>query len=356
MQPEQAVELLVSNLDAHKDSVPYLTALGQAYLEINEVQEAYDTFVRACELDPEAREGAEKFLTLGQIIGGRDGLHTIDTGIRLLKNKLESSLAEYPKDLFESEEEYRSDIVKQITLSVSSEIEIWMTDLCMEPEAERMCEELIDYSLNLDNTNPESYAMLASIRISQQRNDDAIEAVQKSWEFYKKKIADLEYKSEHGTAKEIFDVGMEHADLIQPLIALARYAIELEQYDIALEVSDSIQEINDGILDAYYVEILAYTSKARQLLNTPEIQMSELSAHPDEAIRALMQEARYSATQIHKILQTDDAREFDGELVQQLNQLMTEVGGPIMSELMPPKRSKNDDDEDIEWEDLDEVD
>ena len=42
-----------------------------------------------------------------------------------------------------------------------------MTDLCMEPEAESKCNELIDYSLQLDdNNNPESYSLLSSIRIS----------------------------------------------------------------------------------------------------------------------------------------------------------------------------------------------
>ena len=63
-----------------------------------------------------------------------------------------------------------------------------MTDLCMEPEAESKCNELIDYSLQLDdNNNPESYSLLSSIRISQQRTQEAIEALLKSWELFKLK-------------------------------------------------------------------------------------------------------------------------------------------------------------------------
>ena len=40
-QPEKALELLLSQIDTNKESVPYLSLLGQTYLENNQVQEAY---------------------------------------------------------------------------------------------------------------------------------------------------------------------------------------------------------------------------------------------------------------------------------------------------------------------------
>lgn len=350
-QPEKALELLLSQIDTNKESVPYLSLLGQTYLENNQVQEAYEIFTTACTIDPEAKEGEEKFLCLGQIIGGRDGLNSINIAINALKNKLESSLSDYPKDLYKSEEEYKTDIINKITLSISSEIEIWMTDLCMEPEAESKCSELIEFSLNLDNTNPESYSLLSSIRISQQRNPEAIEALNKSWELFKLKKTRLEEMANKNVDQDAFDIGMEYVDLIQPLIALARYAVELEQYDTAIQVSSGIQDINENVLDAYYIEILANISKARQLLNNPESQLNELAEHENEEVRSLIQETRLSLTSVYKILQTDLAEEFDNELVAQLSQLMNEVGGPIMSELMPSRKNRDDDD-DINWDDI----
>lgn len=151
--------------------------------------------------------------------------------------------------------------------------------------------------------------------------------------------------------QDAFDIGMEYVDLIQPLIALARYAVELEQYDTAIQVSSGIQDINENVLDAYYIEILANISKARQLLNNPESQLNELAEHENEEVRSLIQETRLSLTSVYKILQTDLAEEFDNELVAQLSQLMNEVGGPIMSELMPSRKNRDDDD-DINWDDI----
>lgn len=349
-QPEKALELLLSQVDANKESAAYLSVLGQAYLENNLVQQAFEILTVACHIDPEAKEGEEKFLCLGQIIGGKDGLKSIDIAINVLQKKL-GSLSNYPKEIFKSEEEFKTDCVNKITLAISSKIEIWMTDLCMEPEAESKCNELIEYSLNLDNTNPESYSLLSSIRISQQRNQEAIEALNKSWELFKLKKTKLEEMANKNIEQDTFDVGMEYVDLIQPLIALARYAVELSQYDTAIQVSSAIQDINENVLDAYYIEILANISKARQLLNNPDSQLAELAQHENPEVRSLIQENRLSLTSVYKILQTDVAEEFDQELVQQLSQLMVEVGGPIMSELMPSRKNR-DDEEDIDWDDI----
>ena len=167
-----------------------------------------------------------------------------------------------------------------------------MTDLCMEPEAESKCNELIDYSLQLDdNNNPESYSLLSSIRISQQRTQEAIEALLKSWELFKLKKSKLEEMANNaktdqqqeaeeeeeeedvgGNSGDSFEIGMEYVDLIQPLITLSRYAIELEQYDIAIQISNNVQDINENILDSYYIESLANILKLKKFY----IQMTKI--------------------------------------------------------------------------------
>ena len=376
-QPEKALDLLYPYIESQIDSIPYLSILGETYLENNELEKAYQILTRGCELDPNANEGFEKFLYLGQIIGGQDGINYINIAI----NKLQSLL------LLEEEEEEKNDsskksfFINKLNLAIFAEIEIWMTDLCMEPEAESKCNELIDYSLQLDdNNNPESYSLLSSIRISQQRTQEAIEALLKSWELFKLKKSKLEEMANNaktdqqqeaeeeeeedvgGNSGDSFEIGMEYVDLIQPLITLSRYAIELEQYDIAIQISNNVQDINENILDSYYIESLANILKLKKILypndqNYKDIELSEILNQvngDNDEINSILQDVKLSLTMAYKIINSDIGEEFDHGLIEQINQLLQEFGGPIMSELMPQRRRGNDDDDDDEiegWED-----
>ena len=366
-QPEKALDLLYPYIESQIDSIPYLSILGETYLENNELEKAYQILTRGCELDPNANEGFEKFLYLGQIIGGQDGINYINIAI----NKLQSLL------LLEEEEENdstkKSFFINKLNLAIFAEIEIWMTDLCMEPEAESKCNELIDYSLQLDdNNNPESYSLLSSIRISQQRTQEAIEALLKSWELFKLKKTKLEEmanttKTDQSQPQSLevndsFEIGMEYVELIQPLITLSRYAIELEQYDIAIQISNNVQDINENILDSYYIESLANILKLKKILypndqNYKDIELSEILNQvngDNDEINSILQDVKLSLTMAYKIINSDIGEEFDHGLIEQINQLLQEFGGPIMSELMPQRRSGNDDDDDDEiegWED-----
>ena len=61
-QPEKALDLLYPYIESQIDSIPYLSILGETYLENNELEKAYQILTRGCELDPNANEGFEKFL------------------------------------------------------------------------------------------------------------------------------------------------------------------------------------------------------------------------------------------------------------------------------------------------------
>jgi len=59
------------------------------------------------------------------------------------------------------------------------------TRLSFEPEAEKTCEDLIAEALRIDPNNAEALQMLASVRMSQQRPDDAKDCLEKSWTSWK---------------------------------------------------------------------------------------------------------------------------------------------------------------------------
>ncbi|EMG46098.1 hypothetical protein G210_3670 [Candida maltosa Xu316] len=356
-QPEKALEILLPFLESEKETVEYLSILGETFLENNELEKAYETLSRACELDPECDKGFEKFLYLGQIIGGEDGLNYINIALNKLSTLLNSEDNTKQHD--------KSFIINKLNSGIFSEIEIWMTDLCMEEEAENKCNELIEHSLGLDNNNPEAYSLLSSIRISQQRDQEAIEALNKSWELFQLKKTRLEEmankkptgdKPEDDEEQDSFEIGMEYVELIQPLITLSRYAIELEQYDQAIQISLNIQDINDNILDAYYIESLANIFKCKKIIdpsneNYKDIELGLVLQSTNEEVQSIIQEVKSSLTSGYKIINSDVGEEFDGGLIEQMNQLINELGGPVMSELMPSRRSNKDEEDEEGWED-----
>lgn len=322
-QPQEALELITSQIIENQNDVEVLQLYGEVLLENNQVEEAYQILTKSCQMDPQAEKGVEKFLYLGQIIGGQDGMDYLDVGLNKLNQQYESGS--------------NSKVIKKLNEGIFAKIEIWMTDLCMEPEAESKCDELITYALKIDESNPETLSLLSSIRISQQRNDDAKDALVKSWDSFKQRLE---------TAKSQLtndEVNFELIELIQPLITLIKFSIELELYDMAIEACQATQDINDQILDVYYYETISTLFKAKQPLGTSDVDYRELpNKSVDEETKS---DVKLILTNAYKIIQTSD--DLDPEMVGSINELLSEFGGPVMSELMPQRFDDNDEG----WED-----
>lgn len=360
-QAEKALELLTPNFESNSSSVAFLQIFGETLLENNDLENAYNVLIKACELDPTGDQGTEKFLYLGQIIGGSDGLKYLDNGLNKLSVQLNAINEDKGEDdnillelskVYETKEQLQKYFIKKLNQGIFAKIEIWMTDLCMEPEAEDQCNDLIAYSLELDDQNPESLSLLSSIRISQQRVDEAKEALTTSWTLFQDKKTKLEeaanslqVDSEEKNQPDSFEVGLEYMELIQPLLTLARFAIELELYEIAITISSNSQDINENILESYYYEALANILSAKQIAykiqssnveDYRDLEIKELMESQNSDIKAFIDEAKSALTQGYKITQTDSV-DADPELIEQVLSLVDEVGGPIISELMPQR-------------------
>lgn len=371
-QSDKALELLGPLMAGNETNVPFLQIFGEVLLETNDLENAYEVLTTACELDAEAELGTEKFFYLGQIIGGADGIKYLDIGLTKLTSQLElirndrgekDFLLVQLAKLYPSKESLVAYLIKKLNQGVFAKIEIWMTDLCMEPEAEQQCNDLINHSLLLDPENPEALSLLASIRISQQRPQEAQESLLKSWALFQAKKSALEESANKlqeqadGDNDDAFDIGIEYVELIQPLLTLARFAIELESYDLAISITSNTQDINEDILDAHYYEALANILNAKKLYQESnkvnvedyrDIDLDTLKSSNDETINGWLKEAKSALTLGYKIINSDAGSEAEPELVEQVNDLLTQLGGPSMADLLP----RRDDGEDEEgWED-----
>jgi hypothetical protein len=379
-QYDSALQLLSPELGKNSDNVEFLQIFGECLLENNDLDNAYDVLVKACQLDPHGDKGTEKFLYLGQMIGGVDGLNSLEIGLAKLNHQLnlltqnqinDDPLLSQLSKLYTTNETLKAYLVKKLNQGIFAQIEIWMTDMCMEPEAEAKCNELIEFSLGLDKENPETFSLLASIRISQQRNDEAKESLVQSWTLFQQKKAQLEQaansirntenndnnNNNDNDNNDAFEVGVEYVELIQPLLTLSKFAIELEQYEIGATITSNIQDINENILDTYYYEALAYLFAAKQLYHQTQnpnpknedyrdVDNKELLKCCDVEVANKVKEAKSSLTNGYKIINSDGVETADPELVEQVNALLIELGGPVMSELMP---ARNEDE--TGWED-----
>lgn len=356
------MELLSPEVTKYPECVPLLELFGETLLEVNDVEAAYGVLTQAVELDSDATQGVDKFMYLGQIIGGKDGCDYLDIALNKLQEQLTKVIDNKGEDdavLVELAKVYGTHeclsiyLIKKLNQSIFAQIEIWMTDLCMEPEAEQKCDELISYSLTLDNQNPEALSLLALIRISQQRNEEAQEALRQSWELFQKKKLALEVQQ----TEEGEEASFEYIELVQPLLGLARFAIELGMYDLVPSVCGGIADINDNALDCYYYEALSHILKARLLYSQEnasdedyrELDITKVSSSDNADIQNCISEAKSSLTQGYRVINSADVEASDPDVVDQVNEMLAAFGGPNMSELMPERRTNDEEDEG--WED-----
>ncbi|EJS42329.1 YDR161W [Saccharomyces arboricola H-6] len=238
---------------------------ADAYLDNGQVEKAYPILVRACELDPEGQIGGpNKFFTMGQITGGKDGVSIITRGIMNI-----SSIAG---------ENLTNDQVEKIVGGLLSMIEIWMTDLCMEPNAEEQCEELIQRAMDLtEGKSPETWSTLGSIRISQQKFGEAYEAFSQAWNFFDLKKQEIGNGIiENNDATQVTGLQSEFVDLLQPLLSLTKMCLEVGAYEVALKVIAAVRDIDEDNIEGYYLEGFTYYLMSKLeifKLNNPEVNL-----------------------------------------------------------------------------------
>ncbi|KAL4862699.1 hypothetical protein BDV12DRAFT_190209 [Aspergillus spectabilis] len=192
-QAEAALPLAQQALDAAPANSPAqlsaLNAVAEINVELGEVEIARKHFLQAVELDPTGSiaesegGGAEKFLWLAQLseLGGKDSVKWFEKASR------------------------------------------W------EEDAENRCESLITEALLVQPSSPEVLQTLASIRISQLREDDARAALARSLELWRDLPPEDPNVPEFPTRISLTRLLMEVSMLIEALEVLERLILEDDQ-------------------------------------------------------------------------------------------------------------------------------
>lgn len=228
------------------EKLPAVNLLGEISIELGAVESARDYFEQAVQLDPEGKVpealggGAEKFLWLAQLNeeGGKQSVDWFEKGAKALQHEIAGLEDGRVPGL--SEEELlimRVEKKRKLANALCGIVEVYMTDLSWEDDAEARCESLITEAMSVeDEASPEVLQTLASVRLSQQRHEDAQSALKRSLALW----IDLEPED---TAVPDFATK----------VSLARLLMEARMENEAMEVLHRLVQEDDQSIEAWYL-------------------------------------------------------------------------------------------------------
>ncbi|CAK7204665.1 hypothetical protein SEUCBS139899_007424 [Sporothrix eucalyptigena] len=326
--------------------------VGEIHLENGDVAEAREALERSVNLDPEGTlpeplgGGVAKFLYLAQLSdeGGRDSVQWFERGAgalrtlasRIEKDKFSSRQKSGTIDEEDEEDEEALELrsihgkLAQILCAMA---EVWMTDLSFEDDCEQQCEALTTEATIIDPSSSEAWQTLASVRISQSRDEEARAALQRSLALWE-------------------DLHPEHplVPAFSVRVSLARMLMTVGWLDKAIEVTTNLLREDEQSVEVWYLAGYANHLLGQQMKEAeaadPNLKKDRWKGPWIEARRCLGRCLRRFAQQ-----QYEDERL--GEHAAELFRELEAAVGPA------PQKEKDEEDyeeedEDDDWEDDDE--
>lgn len=219
-----------------------LNFLGIVSIEAGDIDEAKSYFEKAVKLDADGSMdekiggGPEKFLFLAELSeeGGQDSVTWFERGAGALRNQIQT-LADITTKTTDQQLslEEKQEKLGGVLCAVA---EVYMTDLSWEEDAEQRCEKLVTEAMLVAPSSPETWQTVANVRISQERTDEAKNALKKSLEIWQ------DLPPEDPTVPPF-----------PTRIALARLLLETDMMEDALTVLERLVTDDDESIEAWYL-------------------------------------------------------------------------------------------------------
>eukprot|EP00300_Choanocystis_sp_HF-7_P039027 c5680_g1_i1.p1 GENE.c5680_g1_i1~~c5680_g1_i1.p1 ORF type:complete len:339 (-),score=65.86 c5680_g1_i1:15-1031(-) len=164
-----AHKFLLRALRADPENAVVMEALGEVCVEMGDIENAIKYFTQSIEISPQ-EGGFARYMYLGQTAQAEEAMGFFMAGIEVMGNALAAMAA---GEAVGDEGAVRLALARAYTAAA----ELYMTDLCEDPEAQIHCERLLGLAMEADPSGFEPLQSLASFRISQCRNDDATAAL-----------------------------------------------------------------------------------------------------------------------------------------------------------------------------------
>jgi len=181
--------------------------------------------------------GFSKYMNLGQLIEGQDAISMYQKGVELMLER---------KNQMNPESDEARNLSQYISTGFSSAAEIYLTDSCYDENAEHKCQELLNYAIKYDENNYEPYQVLASLRLSQNKSEEALTFIQKSLNIWKPKSMSIEDDDSENDGED--DESLPSIDF---RCTTAKLLLELKQFETASEILERLLEEADYILELH---------------------------------------------------------------------------------------------------------
>eukprot|EP00126_Sphaerothecum_destruens_P012821 Sdes_comp21949_c0_seq1m20492 len=223
---KQALEWSRKALEYAPNDIRVLETCGAIYVESGHADEAFQCLMKAAKLYPET--GHSKFLYLGQLTDGQESLGFYNQGIHLISVKLSQN------NLLEDAQ--RKQLVQDFVSALCAAADIFMTDLCFEPNADSECFALIQRALEAQPDSYEALQTQANYLISKEKPEEALMAIHKSFSLWMHP-----------------DSTLDAPPSIPFRITTAKILIELQEKDKAFEVLEALLKEDDEIIEVWYL-------------------------------------------------------------------------------------------------------
>jgi tetratricopeptide (TPR) repeat protein len=244
---KRALSIATTNGDV-EDVLPALNLLGEIHIELGEIHSARECFLRAAEIDEDGNideengGGPEKFLWLAQLSeqGGDESVDWFERGAGALRKQIQDLIESSKTDVNGNGGQMLEILLegkrRKLAMALCGIVEVYMTDLSWEEDAEQKCEKLVTEATMVAPEVPEPWQTLASVRISQVRMEDAKAALRRSLDLWKDLPPEDELVPDFPTR-----------------VSLARLLLEAEMEEEAIEVLERLVNEDDSSVEVWYL-------------------------------------------------------------------------------------------------------
>ncbi|KAK4245645.1 hypothetical protein C7999DRAFT_16160 [Corynascus novoguineensis] len=314
-----------------------LSVLGQIHVELGEVDAARAFFAAAVKVDEDGSlpedvgGGPEKFLWLAQLSeeGGQDSVSWFERGAAALRAQIQAlteSLESRPLTR-DRQEAVIAEKRKRLAETLCAVVEVYMTDLSWEEDAEQRCEALITEATMLAPESAETWQTVANVRISQTRTEEAQEALKRSLGLW----SDL---APEDPAVPPFPTR----------VSLVRLLIEVGMEKEAIDVTELLVAEDDRSVEVLYLGGYAKYISGEKLKN--QAQSSDA-----ETWKASWKSSRKWLTQCLKVFKQEEYE--DERLGEHAQELLESITGELGEAPDGEDEDTWEDTDDEEWEGID---
>jgi tetratricopeptide (TPR) repeat protein len=224
------------------DALPVLNLLGEIHVELGDIETARNYFLQAAAIDEDGAlgedvgGGAEKFLWLAQLSeeGGQDSVDWFEKGAMSLRIYIQALLDR--KKLDAEAQAMLEEKRRKLAVALCGVVEVYMTDLSWEEDAEQKCEALVTEATIVAPGFAEPWQTLANVRISQSRLEDARAALKRSLDLWK------DLPPENTVVPDF-----------PSRVSLARLLMEADMDSEAIEVLERLVGEDDSSVEVWYL-------------------------------------------------------------------------------------------------------